>query len=286
MIKRASRKTIGAIPVGLKVSFGGAKVYVEAQYEISGKVVIYLIGEGKKTIAKVDGSVSGKTLAKSMLYNYIINNTANKKFFKTTTGRYNWQTKKRDEIKTPIDIEKVIKAFKSNSSKFIDELYTEVNVANGKGRNKVSTNMAIKNKVAASRKSRPKKAATKKAATKKATGRKTFSNKTGSKKVNLITDATGMIRAMYVQVYNGQEQVLDSKSYSSIKMAEKWAKSKLGIISKPTTTKRAAKKVTPKKAAKKSTAKGNEGNLVYVGTGTKGAKKVYQYAYKKITKKK
>jgi len=55
---------------------------------------------------------------------------------------------------------------------------------------------------------------------------------------------------------------------------------------KKTTTKRAAKKVTPKRAAKKSTAKGNEGNLVYVGTGTKGTKKVYQYAYKKITKKK
>jgi len=32
---------------------------------------------------------------------------------------------------------------------------------------------------------------------------------------------------MYVQIYNGQEQVLDSKSYKSLKMAEKWAKKKL-----------------------------------------------------------
>jgi len=41
------------------------------------------------------------------------------------------------------------------------------------------------------------------------------------------TDSTGMVRAMYVQIYNGQEQVLDSKSYKSLKMAEKWAKKKL-----------------------------------------------------------
>jgi|TARA_R110000744_G_scaffold148016_1_gene261088 hypothetical protein len=55
----------------------------------------------------------------------------------------------------------------------------------------------------------------------------TLSNTTGSKKVNLITDATGTVRAMYVQVYNGQEQVLDSKSYKSFKMAEKWANKQL-----------------------------------------------------------
>ena len=55
----------------------------------------------------------------------------------------------------------------------------------------------------------------------------TLSNTTGSKRVNLITDATGMIRAMYVQVYDGQEQVLDSKSYKSLKMATKWANKQL-----------------------------------------------------------
>ena len=92
---------------------------------------------------------------------------------------------------------------------------------------------------------------------------------------------------------------LSKLEINALKDYIKKSKLKLKTISKPTakkaakkvapkkpTTTRAAKKVTPKKAAKKSTAKGNEGNLVYVGTGTKGAKKVYQYAYKKITKKK
>jgi hypothetical protein len=55
----------------------------------------------------------------------------------------------------------------------------------------------------------------------------TLTNTTGSKKVNLITDGSGMTRAMYVQVYEGQEQVLDSKSYKSFKMAEKWANKQL-----------------------------------------------------------
>ena len=55
----------------------------------------------------------------------------------------------------------------------------------------------------------------------------TISNTTGSKKVNILKDGTGMVRAMYVQVYNGQEQVLESKCYSSYIMAEKWANKKL-----------------------------------------------------------
>ncbi len=55
----------------------------------------------------------------------------------------------------------------------------------------------------------------------------TLRNTTGTKAVNISTDGTGMVRAMYVQIYNGQEQVLDSKSYKSLKMAEKWDKEKL-----------------------------------------------------------
>lgn len=196
LIKRASKKTIGAIPVGLRVSFGGVKVLVEAQYEISGKVVVYLIGEGKNTVAKVDGSASGKKIAIDKLVKYILIH--------------------HDVVD--------LKYYETMARKFINELYTEVNVANGKSKYAVSTNMAIKNRVAANRKPGPKRAATKRA-------------------VKTVTP-------------------------------------------KKTTTTRAAKKITPKKAAKRHTAKGNEGNLVYVGTGTKGAKKVYQYAYKKITKKK
>ena len=55
----------------------------------------------------------------------------------------------------------------------------------------------------------------------------TLKNATGTKAVNILTDATGTVRAMYVQIYNGEQQVLDSKSYSSFKMAEKWANKKL-----------------------------------------------------------
>jgi len=55
----------------------------------------------------------------------------------------------------------------------------------------------------------------------------TLRNTTGTKAVNISTDGTGMVRAMYVQIYNGEEQVLESKDYSTIKGAEKWAKKKL-----------------------------------------------------------
>lgn len=52
---------------------------------------------------------------------------------------------------------------------------------------------------------------------------KTITNNTGSKAVNISTDATGTTRAMFVQIYNGEQQVLQSKSFASIKTAEKWA---------------------------------------------------------------
>ena len=58
----------------------------------------------------------------------------------------------------------------------------------------------------------------------------TLSNQTGSKKVHIATDngyGTPIFRAMYVQVYKGQEQVLNTKSYKSFKMAEKWANKQL-----------------------------------------------------------
>ena len=55
----------------------------------------------------------------------------------------------------------------------------------------------------------------------------TLQNTTGSKAVNITTDATGNVRAMYVQNYNGQQQVLQSKTFATIKNAEKWAKKTL-----------------------------------------------------------
>jgi hypothetical protein len=52
---------------------------------------------------------------------------------------------------------------------------------------------------------------------------KRINNTTGSKSVNITTDATGNVRAMYVQNYNGEEQVLQSKSFASVRNAERWA---------------------------------------------------------------
>ena len=171
IIKRASRKTIGAIPVGLMVGFRGVRVLVEAQYEISGNVVVYLIGEGKNgaTVAKVDGSVSNKKLAKSMLFEYVKNNS-NQKYT-------DYSKADRDKKKAAFD-----KDIKRMSSKFIDEIFIEVNVANGKSKYAVSTNMAIKNKVAASRKSGYKKPVAKKKAAKKPVAKKKAAKKPVAKK--------------------------------------------------------------------------------------------------------
>ena len=55
----------------------------------------------------------------------------------------------------------------------------------------------------------------------------TTTNATGTKRVNISTDGTGTVRAMFVQVYNGQESVLESKSFTTTKRAEKWAEKKL-----------------------------------------------------------
>jgi len=55
----------------------------------------------------------------------------------------------------------------------------------------------------------------------------TLTNATGSKKVNITTSKSGLVTAMYVQVYKNEEQVLQVKEYSTFKRAEKWATKKL-----------------------------------------------------------
>lgn len=55
---------------------------------------------------------------------------------------------------------------------------------------------------------------------------KALSNESGSKVVN-ITSKDGVFTCMYFDVYKGEQQVLDSKSYKSEKMAAKWANKKL-----------------------------------------------------------
>jgi len=57
-----------------------------------------------------------------------------------------------------------------------------------------------------------------------------ISNSTGSKRVDIITQNDSGVStfiAFYVQVYKGEEQVLDSKDYKSLKMAQKWAAKQL-----------------------------------------------------------
>ena len=56
---------------------------------------------------------------------------------------------------------------------------------------------------------------------------RTFTNFTGSKVVN-ITNYGGTFTCMYCDVYQGQQQVLDSKSFASEKAAVKWGKKQLG----------------------------------------------------------
>ena len=48
-------------------------------------------------------------------------------------------------------------------------------------------------------------------------------NTTGSKKVKITTDATGLVNAVYVQVYKGVEQVMLANQYTTIKSAVKFA---------------------------------------------------------------
>jgi hypothetical protein len=55
----------------------------------------------------------------------------------------------------------------------------------------------------------------------------TLKNTTGSKAVNILTDQTGIVRAMYVQIYQNEQQVLESKSFANVKNAEKWGNKKL-----------------------------------------------------------
>ena len=184
LIKKAKNKRIGAIPVGLRVSFGGVKVSVEAQYEISGKVVIYIIGDGKNTVTSIDGSVSNKTSAKNMLYNYVINNTSVKDLNANYT-KYNSSYNSRNIKLTPE------KRLKEDTSKFVDELFIEVNVANVKSKYDVSPNMAIKNKVAANRKPGSKKPVAKKTIAKKTVAKKTVAKKKA-------TSSTGQKAYKYV----------------------------------------------------------------------------------------
>lgn len=51
----------------------------------------------------------------------------------------------------------------------------------------------------------------------------TIKNETGTKAVNIKSNGMGSFIALYVQIYNNEEQVLETKTYKSVKSCEKWA---------------------------------------------------------------
>ena len=59
----------------------------------------------------------------------------------------------------------------------------------------------------------------------------TIKNSTGSKAVNINDQSAalgyGSFFAQHVQIYNGEQQVLESKSFSTKAGAERWASKKI-----------------------------------------------------------
>ena len=51
----------------------------------------------------------------------------------------------------------------------------------------------------------------------------TITNTTGSKAVKISTDSNNVVRAMYVQIYKGEEDLIQAKDFANVKNAEKWA---------------------------------------------------------------
>lgn len=56
----------------------------------------------------------------------------------------------------------------------------------------------------------------------------TLTNTTGSKAVNITKNGANSVVAFYVQVYQGEQQVLQTKFFANTKNAEKWGKKMLG----------------------------------------------------------
>jgi len=56
----------------------------------------------------------------------------------------------------------------------------------------------------------------------------TYNNTSGSKSVKISVDALGMVRVFYIQNYNGEQQVLQAKTFKTFRSAERYAKKILG----------------------------------------------------------
>ena len=53
---------------------------------------------------------------------------------------------------------------------------------------------------------------------------KTITNTSGSKAVNIVNQAPMTFVASYVQIYNGEQDVLQTKIFTTFKGATTWAK--------------------------------------------------------------
>jgi len=51
----------------------------------------------------------------------------------------------------------------------------------------------------------------------------TIANTTGSKTVKITTDSNNVVRAMYIQIYKGEENLIQAKDFANVKNAKKWA---------------------------------------------------------------
>jgi len=52
---------------------------------------------------------------------------------------------------------------------------------------------------------------------------KTITNTTGSKAVNIINSAPQIFNALYVQIYQGEQDVQQAKTFTTLKGATNWA---------------------------------------------------------------
>ena len=136
LIKKAAnrKKGIGAIPIGLKFTIAGVKMYVEAQFDIYNKVHINIIEQGSlKTVVKIDGVTKNKKDQIEKLYKFVVNNsteTTEKTGFREYDDKLRkWVYRYRDTGYKLADEYKVAPV-----KKIVDQLSSEVNIANNPGK--------------------------------------------------------------------------------------------------------------------------------------------------------
>lgn len=131
LLKKAAnkRKGIGAIPVGLRFTIAGVKMFVEAQFDIYNKVHINIVDEQtKKTVVKIDGVVRNKKEQAEKLLKYVVKNTLIDIESTSTQKAARFSSINFTNFKTTrLDASKAIL---QDTKKIIDQLSQEVNLYN------------------------------------------------------------------------------------------------------------------------------------------------------------